>query len=260
MRLAAIVLGFALAASAAEEVKVVRYHDRDLIPIKTKLRFTTLVLLPPGEEIDEVSCGDKQYWVIEGKGNILHLKPAKEGATTNVNVVLKSGAVFSFFAEEVGQKGEPDLKVVIGEDEVLRLRGEYKALEAKVATLTAEHQAALGRLKQEQQTSEARHKADLEKRETEIPSRLLAFLTKQTFYYPCYAKTQICVAAAFFTETNTYVIGKLGDSVKFSGYDDQQKYDVNIPYERQGDVYKLARKQERVTVNYLGKSVYFLLR
>lgn len=47
------------------------------------------------------------------------MKPAKEGATTNLNLVTASGAVYSFLLVEKGDKTSattPDLKVYVNGD------------------------------------------------------------------------------------------------------------------------------------------------
>lgn len=91
---------------------------RDLITLTTKLRFTSLILLPDDEEIMDVVCGDKDFWVISTTRNIVHVKPAKEGAETNLNLVTASGAVYSFLLREVGKgKAMPDLRVSVKADE-----------------------------------------------------------------------------------------------------------------------------------------------
>lgn len=126
-----------LMLSAEKKITVQRFGDGDLIPLRTKLRFTTLVVFPEGEEIAEVTCGDKEYWVIDGSDNILHVKPAKEGAVTNLNVVLKSKAVFSFLLREItgpkNSKDLPDLKVEIGGSDPERQMREREMLEAALA-------------------------------------------------------------------------------------------------------------------------------
>jgi type IV secretion system protein VirB9 len=256
--LALVAIGFS--ASAADTVAVARYHDRDLIPIKTKLRFTTLVVLPPGEEIDEVTCGDKQYWVIEGKDNILHVKPAKEGAVTNVNVVLKSHAVYSFVVEEIGTRGDPELKIVLGEDEALRLRAETKALEARIASLSAEKDAALAQAESKRQADLEAHRAEMARVEAEMPARILSFLTKQKFDYWCVVKTNVCLAAVFATESETYVIGHLGIAPSFSGTDAQGKYHSVISFKKEGDVYKLDKSIVNGRIFYDGKATFFSVR
>jgi len=247
------------AAGADSPVAVTRYREQDLIPVKTKVRFTTLIVLPPGEEISEVSCGDTSYWVIDGRDNVLHVKPAKEGVVTNLNIVLKSKAVYSFFLEEVGAKGTPDLKVVVGEDEVLKLREDKAALQMKINELTLAYSEQKARAEQERKENDA-EKAALAQLEKEIPSRLATYLTKQKFDYLCISKTEICVAAIFTTEANTYVIGRLGASPVFSGTDQKGQYQTTISFERDGNVYKLAQTLQGGSVQYLGKSFYFATR
>jgi hypothetical protein len=68
-------------------IRDVSASSRSLIPLQTRLRYTTMVVLPEGEEILDVICGDKDFWVISSTHNIAHVKPAKEGAATNMNLV-----------------------------------------------------------------------------------------------------------------------------------------------------------------------------
>jgi len=97
-------------------IREVSASGRSLITLQTRLRYTTMVLLPDGEEILDVICGDKDFWVITATHNIAHVKPAKEGAATNLNLVTASGAVYSFLLTEKGGAGMPDLKVYVNAD------------------------------------------------------------------------------------------------------------------------------------------------
>jgi type IV secretion system protein VirB9 len=97
-------------------IREVSASGRSLIALQTRLRYTTMVLLPDGEEILDVICGDKDFWVITATHNIAHVKPAKEGAATNLNLVTASGAVYSFLLTEKGGSGMPDLKVYVNAD------------------------------------------------------------------------------------------------------------------------------------------------
>jgi len=97
-------------------IREVSASARSLIPLQTKLRYTTMVVLPEGEEILDVICGDRDFWVITATHNIAHVKPAKEGAATNMNLVTASGAVYSFLLNEKGGTGMPDLKVYVNAD------------------------------------------------------------------------------------------------------------------------------------------------
>lgn len=104
----------ALSAQTAG-IREVMASDRSLIPLNTKLRYTTMILLPEGEEIVDIVCGDRDFWVISAAANIAHVKPAREGAATNLNLVATSGTVYSFLLSE-GKAVQPDLKVYVTAD------------------------------------------------------------------------------------------------------------------------------------------------
>src|SRR6188474_734174 len=97
-------------------IREVSASGRSLITLQTRLRYTTMVLLPDGEEILDVICGDKDFWVITATQNIAHVKPAKEGAATNLNLVTTSGQVYSFLLTEKNGASMPDLKVYVNAD------------------------------------------------------------------------------------------------------------------------------------------------
>ena len=136
----------ALGAYAADSsgVRDVSVSERGVIPLSTKVRYTTMILLPDGEEILDVVCGDKDFWVVSATQNIAYVKPAKEGAATNLNLVTAQGAVYSFLLSENG-KAEPDLKVYITGDGADRRKtpkyvsaADYQALESRLAATQAE--------------------------------------------------------------------------------------------------------------------------
>ena len=82
-----------------------------MIPLQTRLRYTTMVVLPDGEEILDVLCGDRDFWVISATHNIAHVKPAKAGAETNLNLVTSSGTIYSFMlTREVEPAGPEGLR------------------------------------------------------------------------------------------------------------------------------------------------------
>ena len=103
-------------AGQAMGIREVSASARSLTPLQTRLRYTTMIVLPDGEEILDVVCGDKDFWVISAAQNIAHVKPAKEGASTNLNLVTASGTVYSFLLTEKNGGGTPDLKVYVNGD------------------------------------------------------------------------------------------------------------------------------------------------
>ena len=135
-----------LAADAASPgVREVTASDRTVIPVQTRLRYTTMIVLPHGQEILDVICGDKDFWVVTATQNMAHVKPAKEGATTNLNLVTNTGAVYSFLLTEKNS-GTPDLKVYVDDDSESAAASKprfYSAaeVEALQGELTAAHEA-----------------------------------------------------------------------------------------------------------------------
>jgi len=115
-RLAAILVllpfGVVSLAGQATGIREVAASDRSVIPLNTKLRYTTMVVLPEDEEILDIICGDRDFWVISATHNIAHVKPAKDGAATNLNLVTASGAIYSFLLTE-GKNTQPDFKVYV---------------------------------------------------------------------------------------------------------------------------------------------------
>ena len=113
--LLAPLVGSAVSAQTAG-VREVSALGRSVIPLQTRIRFTTMIVLPEGEEILDVICGDKDFWVISATHNLAHIKPAKEGAATNLNLVTASGTVYSFLLNERGGTTTPDVKVYVTAD------------------------------------------------------------------------------------------------------------------------------------------------
>ena len=110
-----IAVGVAPLVAQGGGVREVTASERSLTSLNTKVRYTTMILLPEGEEILDVVCGDRDFWVISAAQNIAHVKPAKEGASTNLNLVTASGTVYSFLLTE-NRQGQPDLKVYVAAD------------------------------------------------------------------------------------------------------------------------------------------------
>ena len=112
-------LGFALsaflfAADPSGTSREVQYKKTDIVSMATQIRFTTLIELPEAETILEATCGDKEYWAVNWTGNLAYVKPAKEKARTNINLVTQAGHVYSFIATEVSGTPTPaDLKLFV---------------------------------------------------------------------------------------------------------------------------------------------------
>lgn len=116
------------------QARVVTYAKSDIVPVRAKLRFSTLIVLPENEEILDFTTGDAEFWIINGAHNICYVHPAQAGIRSNLNLVTASGHVYSFLLTEISKdpKAEPDLKLFVEPtQESGALQGYVRAAEAE---------------------------------------------------------------------------------------------------------------------------------
>ena len=103
-----------IVAVAQESARIVQYHSQDIVPIRAKVKYTTLIEVPPTEKIMEAATGDKDFWVVDVVGNFCFVHPAKAGISSNLNLITDKGNIYSFTLQDVSATSDaPDLKVLI---------------------------------------------------------------------------------------------------------------------------------------------------
>jgi type IV secretion system protein VirB9 len=101
-------------ALAQESARTVQYHSQDIIAIRSKVKYTTLIELPTTEKIMEAATGDKEFWIVDVVGNFYFVHPAKQGIASNLNLITDKGNIYSFTLEDIsGSSKTPDLKVIV---------------------------------------------------------------------------------------------------------------------------------------------------
>jgi type IV secretion system protein VirB9 len=110
-----VLIGVRNASAATETARVVNYGQNDIVPVKAKLRYSTLIILPEKEEILDFTTGDKEFWIINGAHNLCYIHPAQAGIRSNLNLITATGHVYSFLLTEISSdpNAEPDLKVLV---------------------------------------------------------------------------------------------------------------------------------------------------
>jgi type IV secretion system protein VirB9 len=104
----------AIAAFAQESARTVQYHSQDIVPIRAKVKYTTLIELPTTEKIMEAATGDKDFWIVDVVGNFCFVHPAKQGISSNLNLITDKGNIYSFTLQDIsGSSVSPDLKVIV---------------------------------------------------------------------------------------------------------------------------------------------------
>src|SRR5580692_9474616 len=103
------------AFAAPDSARTVKYSREEIIRVRAKLRFSTLIVLPDNEEILDFTTGDREFWIINGAHNLCYVHPAQAGSRSNLNLITASGHVYSFLLTEISSEpgAEPDLKIFV---------------------------------------------------------------------------------------------------------------------------------------------------
>lgn len=183
----------------AQGTREVTVSERAIVPVQTKLRFTTLIVLPDSERILDFVCGDKDFWSISGVENFAYVKPAKAGASTNLNLVTASGRVYTFLLTE--GTAEPDLKLYVAPED---------AAEQSAATRrfysSAEVDEARGEAERARQEADAMQRASAKNADLAIANFRSTYPTQLRFPYRFRAHEKpFFVSAIYHDGTFTYI-------------------------------------------------------
>ncbi len=199
-----LLLGLAATVAHGQQTaRLVKYHANDIVSVRARMRYTTLIQLPSTEKILEVATGDKDFWIIDTVGNYCFLHPAKEGIHSNLNLITDKGSVYSFTLDDV-ETGEPDLKVVIEPSDpssLAAVNGGSKLVSA------SEVDAA----RAQAQLAQSRTAVMVEQFRSEYPTQALQF------DYAFHDEKPFDVSAIFHDDKFTYI--KSSAAEKFSIYE-----------------------------------------
>jgi len=90
-----VLVVFSIGALAQDSARTVQYHSQDIVPIRAKVKYTTLIELPTTEKIMEAATGDKEFWIVDVVGNFCFVHPAKQGISSNLNLITDKGNIYS---------------------------------------------------------------------------------------------------------------------------------------------------------------------
>src|ERR1700728_1164222 len=109
-----VLVVFSIGALAQDSARTVQYHSQDIVPIRAKVKYTTLIELPTTEKIMDAATRDKEFWIVDVVGNFCFVHPAKQGIASNLNLITDKGNIYSFTLQDIsGSSAEPDLKVIV---------------------------------------------------------------------------------------------------------------------------------------------------
>jgi type IV secretory pathway VirB9-like protein len=195
------------ARAATEAARIVKYAKEDIVPVRAKLRFSTLIVLPDDEEILDFTTGDRDFWIISGSHNLCYIHPAQAGIRSNLNLITASGHVYSFLLTEVSNdpNADPDLKIFVEPKggsivpENAGLRGYVSAVE--VQAYKKELETLRTQTEEQIRTSEAQANDQINRFRS-------TYAAKLQFDYPLEAKAALepfLVSAIFHDDVFTYI-------------------------------------------------------
>lgn len=183
---------------AETRVRSLPYNTSELPRINTRERYTTVIVLPVGERVNEVTCGDKEFWVINAGQNLVYVKPAKKDAHTNVNILTNAGRLYSFLLDEVSTmalKAELRVVVQLKDDEPNATPSAPKEIEE----FKRQVEAAKAETKLAKESAEQAASQKIDRFRSEYPGKLI-------FDYAFRAKKRpFCVSAIFHDDRFTYI-------------------------------------------------------
>ena len=100
----------------------VSYHSQDIVPIRAKMKYSTLIEVPQTEKIILAATGDKEFWAVDVVNNDCFIHPAKAGISTDLHLKTDKGNDYTFTLQDIsGSAGLPDLKVLVDPQTILHL-------------------------------------------------------------------------------------------------------------------------------------------
>jgi type IV secretion system protein VirB9 len=196
------------ARAAGDGARVVKYSKQDIVPVRAKLRFSTLIVLPDDEEILDFTTGDKEFWIINGAHNLCYVHPAQTGIRSNLNLITASGHVYSFLLTEISNEptADPDLKIFIEPAEKSAVSASTSGLHGYVSAGEAEaYKKELDTIRS--QTAEQIHAAEARVAEEENYFRA-GYAAKIQFDYvfePKAAREPFQLTAIYHDDSFTYI-------------------------------------------------------
>ena len=146
-----LLAAFPVAATAQQEdndsflrVPVPEEGEDRIHRLRTRVRHTTVIVLPAGENILDFVVGDSEYWHLTGAANVAFLKPLRPNAATNIALVCESGRIYSFLVAEHSD-GPPHLVVRVesGAEAAAAARSAREAAEAGILEARLQAESAI---------------------------------------------------------------------------------------------------------------------
>jgi type IV secretion system protein VirB9 len=228
--LIALLISLATTSSFAQPAtRVVKYHVNDIVAVRAKMRYTTLIQLPATEKIMQAATGDKDFWIIDTQANYCFLHPAKEAIHSDLNLITDKGNVYSFTLDD-DESAMPDLKIVIEPSDAPSMAAAQNAPRFVPATEVTSAQA-------QAEAAQVRARQQIDQFRSEYPTKTLQF------DYVYQTKRPFQISAIYRDDQFTYIRSAARE--KFAVYEVQDGKPALINFQLKDGVYVVPKVIER---------------
>jgi type IV secretion system protein VirB9 len=228
--LLALLISLATTSSFAQPAaRVVKYHANDIVAVRAKMRYTTLIQLPATEKIMQAATGDKDFWIIDTQANYCFLHPAKEAIHSDLNLITDKGNVYSFTLDD-DESAMPDLKIVIEPSDASSVAAAQNVPRFVPATEVTAAQA-------QAEAAQVRARQQIDQFRSEYPTKTLQF------DYVYQTKKPFQVSAIYRDDQFTYIRSTARE--KFAVYEVQDGKPGLVNFQLKDGVYVVPKVIER---------------
>jgi type IV secretion system protein VirB9 len=89
------------AASSEGHARLVTYEPDRIVTLRAKVHGLTIIRLPEHETIVDVTCPDKDLWIVNGHDRDVYVKPTVIGSHTDLGILTTSDTLYAFALQEV---------------------------------------------------------------------------------------------------------------------------------------------------------------
>src|SRR5262249_4872703 len=99
--LVSLAVALIAADSPDQHARLVTYEPDRIVTLRAKVHGLTIIRLPEHETIVDVTCPDKDLWIVNGHDRDVYVKPTVIGSHTDLGILTASDTLYAFTLQEV---------------------------------------------------------------------------------------------------------------------------------------------------------------
>jgi type IV secretory pathway VirB9-like protein len=142
-------------ASSEGHARLVTYDPDRIVTLRAKVHGLTIIRLPEHETIVDVTCPDKDLWIVNGHDRDVYVKPTVIGSHTDLGILTASDTLYAFALQEVTNVPGAD------RDFIVNVETSDAALSARTSTGASANTRAAPKFVPATQLEDYKHQLEL---------------------------------------------------------------------------------------------------